>query len=463
MRATWRAGRAGRQRVRCPEAGGRPLPARRAAPFASRLVAAIAAVAAVGPMAASRPASGAPPPRARSDWSGRVEVGYDAFEERYSIVDGDTLDRVDEWRTRLRLAWMRGDDLRDHVRIEGRTFLGQNDLEAGVRLRAARRLGRSGARRLALQVDASRRHIESTGDFQFPNTITRVVGIVSARSRLGSAWRMEVVDRLERVDYARRTEFDADYARNRATLRLVREGGLATWYGAGVSLVTMNVPDSTEIAWTAIEPAVDVHLAGDGRRRLDAALTLSRRRYPDDGTRSSFWSLLTTIAGEWPLADRVSLSLEDHVEAWRYDTSDAVYFDYTENRVTALARLHAGDLTTVGAGAAWAALRTDASSDDRYTEIGAVVRIDHASRRFWFAFEYEPGRRRYDAWDPNASLDALSVYSDYAYRRLSLIGAWHLAPHVDFNVFLDWQPEDHEREGDDATATLFASSLSWGF
>jgi hypothetical protein len=30
-------------------------------------------------------------------------------------------------------------------------------------------------------------------------------------------------------------------------------------------------------------------------------------------------------------------------------------------------------------------------------------------------------------------------------------------------MILDYTPEDHEREGDDATATLFSAGVSWGF
>ncbi len=398
-----------------------------------------------------------------SSWSGRVEFGWDSFEERYSVADADTLDRVDEWRTRARLAWTLGDLFRDHLRVEGRAFLGQSDLEGGLEVRGARRFGSSRAHRASMRIDASRRRIDASSDFRFPNTLSRVQASVGARVRAGERMRLDLTDRFEWVDYAHRTEFDVDYARNRITARVSRERDLTAWYAGALSLVTMSVPDSSDISYAALEPSLEVHAAGTGHRRLDAVATIARRRYPGGGTRSSFWSLLGSLEAEWPLSRRVGLAMENRTDVYRYDVSNDVYFDYAENRLHALVRVYLDESTTLGAGASWGTLRTDASPDDPYTEFGGVFRVDHVSPRLWVSFEYEPGRRRYDAWDPNASLDALAVYSDYSYQRVSLVGSWRLSRSLDFNVFLDWQPEDHEREGDDATATLFASSLSWGF
>ena len=56
-----------------------------------------------------------------------------------------------------------------------------------------------------------------------------------------------------------------------------------------------------------------------------------------------------------------------------------------------------------------------------------------------------------------------SVFSDYSYNRVSLIGHVEIWKEVSANIFLDYQPEDHKREGDDATATLFSGSLSYRF
>jgi hypothetical protein len=116
----------------------------------------------------------------------------------------------------------------------------------------------------------------------------------------------------------------------------------------------------------------------------------------------------------------------------------------------------------VGAGPAFSFFVSGASPDDEYHELGAMFTLDYGlGTAVWLSASYEPGKRSYRTFD--AARDEPTVYSDYTYQRVSLLANIRLLDGVSLNAFADVQPEDHEREGDDATATLVSVSLTYSF
>jgi hypothetical protein len=176
--------------------------------------------------------------------------------------------------------------------------------------------------------------------------------------------------------------------------------------------------------------------------------------------------VLASTRGEVPLGQRFSLEGRNSTEYYRYDTPDDVYFDYTETRNALLLRYNPSWDVSVGAGPTAGFFVSPESPDDEYAEWGARVAVDalHGSR-LWMSASYERGRRGYDTYDADAVLilDVPAVYSDYTYHRVNLIGNLRVHDGVSLTALLDYQPEDHEREGDDATATLFSVSLTYAF
>ncbi len=396
--------------------------------------------------------------------TGRFELGYDSFSERYTILDADTLDRVNEWRSRLHLGWSRGRILRNYFQVETRALLGQDDSETALALRATRRLpGRPGSR-LSVDVDLLRRAFGQNTTLQFPNDYDRFHALTYARIAVAPSVAVRIADRVEVLDYQRRTEFDYDYTRHQVSAAVYYDRSFATTLSGGVRRTSLSIPDSSEIEYTAWTPFVELRTMPSLNHIAWVSAAMERRLYRPEGTRNSYWNILATGGIEWNVRDPMGVVVENRVDWYNYDSETGVYFDSMENRTIVLARYAPTERLRAGLGGAWGRFRSAQSRDDEYNERGAMVRIHYTpSPAAWFDVEYERGRRRYPAYSPDASIDAESVFSDYDYDRVSVLAGWRFLDGLSLNLFVDYQPEDHEREGDDATATLFSANLSWTF
>jgi len=395
---------------------------------------------------------------------GRAEIGFDSFQEQYSIVDRDTIDSINEWRARLRLGYARGSFLRNYFTIEGRALIGEGNAETAARVRFTRQLRNNIRSRFSIEGDLSRRTFDETSTFQFPNDFTRAYLNTYLRLAMGSSWAFRASDRLEHLDFENRTEFDYDYTRNAFTLTTQYDWDFSTFINVGIRHTNMSIPDSSEIEYEAWTPVFEIRSAPELRRQIYLQSAVERRLYGDNATRSSYWATLALLNVEWLFTNPFGIILEDNFEYYNFDVSTNAYFNYIENRMILLASLYPSWYSRFGVGPSWGFLRSDLSPGDEYTELGVVVRWEYnRSARFWIQMQYEPGRRVYPAFDPNATFDFESIFSDYTYHRFSMFLNWRIWKGAGINAFVDYQPEDHEREGDDATAALFSISLSYAF
>ena len=212
-------------------------------------------------------------------------------------------------------------------------------------------------------------------------------------------------------------------------------------------------------------PYVEIRSSPQLRRQLYLQAAIENRDYTSPvATRSDFMATLALLRLEWAMGSNVSIGLDNDFEYYNYDQQTDAYFDYIENRTVALLNFYPMFFLRIAGGATFGILSARESPLDEYREFGATFRVEYSQgTRLWLSFEYEPGRRRYPAFDSGAIFDFESIFSDYTYHRLSLFGNWRIWSGLAFNVFVDYQPEDHVREGDDATATLISVSLSYLF
>jgi len=396
---------------------------------------------------------------------GRAEIGFDSFEESYSIVEEDTLDSVNEWRSRLRLGWAHGSLLGNYFLVEGRLLAGQGNYETAARLRFNRRFGSNRRTRISFDGAASNRGFDESSSFSFPNDYLRYFFSAYVQWGIGPSVSLRLSDRLTRIDFEHRTEFDFDHTRNSITLSGEYNWDITTFVTGAVRLNTMSIPDTTEIEYRSLVPYVELRSSPEVRRQLYLQAALERREYTSAAaTRSDFLATLAVLSLEWSVGRDVSISLHDDFEYYRYDLQTDAYFDYIENRMVALFNYYPMFFLRLSAGGAAGLLTTGDSPQDEYKEFGALFRCEYSQgTKLWLSFEYEPGRRRYPAFNPDAIFDFESIFSDYAYHRVSFFGTWRIWQGLAFNAFVDYQPEDHVREGDDATATLISVSLSYLF
>jgi hypothetical protein len=394
--------------------------------------------------------------------TGSAGIGFDSFREKYSIVDRDTLDGVNEFRTRLSLGLAAGTFARDYFLLEGRVQYGDDTYVSGGRLKLMKLLFR-GATRLGLEGDYARRQFGDNSSWQFPNDYDRLFVRGYFKQSLGRYFALRLTDRLEYQDFEHRTEFDYDYHRNRVSLDAEFDWNLTTLLNMGMSFATMEIPDSTEIEYQAFGPTFEFRHFGGLYQRTAVQAALERRDYVAGSPRSSFMSVLAFLIAEWPIAQTMSVLLENDFEFYRYDYSDPVYFNYVENRTALLLKMNPSFNLSYGAGPTYGFLESRVSGEDVYRELGAKLALEYNRGAVaWVSFAYEPGKRSYAAFtDATGIADDVSLFSDYTYHRLSLFANVRVWDGLSFSAFFDFSPEDHEREGDDATATLVSLSLTY--
>jgi hypothetical protein len=381
-------------------------------------------------------------------------------------VDRDTLDSVNEFRTQASLGLLAGTFFRDFFLLEGRVRYGDDTYETSGRLKFTKTYW-SGSSRIGLDGFYTRKTFGRESSYQFPNNYNRVFLRGFVKQSLGPSFALRVTNRLEIQDFARRSEFDYDYRRNKLSVGGEFDWDVTTLLDMRVTHVVMVIPDSTEIEYQSLIPSFEFrHMAGfNDRFSLQAAF--ERRDYVFGSPRSSFWEIFGSLIGERSFAYRMSLLLHSDTEWYRYDFKNSVYFDYLENRTALLLKYNRSYNLSIGAGPAVGLLRSDISDQDVYRELGVRTAFEYNSgARAWITLTYEPGKRTYQAFNASSADPAgedFSLFSDYTYHRLSLFANVRIMRSLTFSGFVDYQPEDHKREGDDATATLISFSLTATF
>jgi hypothetical protein len=408
-----------------------------------------------------------PAPAASGDgrWIGAAELGYDAYTERYSISDEDTLSSIDEVRARLRLGYASGSLGRNYTLLEARQYLGESSWESAARALVTRRFGRDAALVANLDAELARRGFREGSTYAFPNDYTRAYARAGLRARAGALVTVRVDDRIEHLDYEQRTEFDYDYTRNVAAVMLDVARDPFRSLSAGARYTTMVIPDSAEIEYHAAGPVLELRAFGEPHERLYLTVAADRRVYPDDGTRSSFWSILGSALFEQPVHPHWGVEIAAEVEDYDYDLATGAYDDYLETRSWLAVNWFDGGFKA-GAGPAFGWLSSRDVPQDEYRELGVRFALEQiGSSGLYLSASYEPGTRDYEAYsnDSGAIDNADVIFSDYGYHRVSVFANARLYRALWLNVFFDWQPEDHDRDGDDATATVGSISLVYSF
>lgn len=387
--------------------------------------------------------------------SGSVTTGFDSFTEKYTIVEEDTLDRLTEFRTRLRLGYAHGTFLHDYLQLQGESVIGEESLESTARLNLLRRWGPS---RFAVDTDLTFRTYRDSSEYSFPNDFLRFSLRAYARREIASGLSLRLTERLELLDFDERTEFDYDYVRNGVTVSGDLDRDLTTTYHASLSFTKKSIPDSTEIAYRAWSAAGDYRTTLDAHRHVYLNMTTERRLYAHEPTKSDFWALLSAVTLQPFARGDFGFGVENALESYLYDRESDAFFDYVENRSAFIVSYYRSFDLTFGLGPTAAFFSSDFSPEDEYTEFGAKATASYnAGTRIWLSASYEPGHRNY-------RVDGSEViFSDFTYQRITLFATLKIWRGANLGVFLNHEPENHKIEGDDATATLFSLDLSYGF
>lgn len=399
-----------------------------------------------------------PSPTSAGRIFGSVEAGFDSFTEKYSVVETDTLDRLTEFRTRLRLGYLTGNFIGSYIRFEGRANIGEESVESGGRIGMRGVRGRS---RFVLDAEATHRYFRGNSVYTFANDFLRYNGRVFGEFRVRPDVSVRIADRIEIMDFERRTEFDYDFVRNHLLLSADIDAGFSTLYHASLGYANKSIPDSTEISYKALTGGLEFRTAWGNRRQILLTAAGERRTYDHKPGKSPFWSLFSNVRIQPVSFSDFALALDNELESYLYDTETAVFFDYLQTRTALVLRYFPSPFLYLGIGPTVGSFNSGFSDEDVYREYGAKVTVDiNTGCRLWLSAIYEPGRRDYRL-DLEDSPDV--IFSDFTYHRFLIFATWRLTPRTSVNLFLNHEPEDHIIEDDDASATLFSLDVGYFF
>jgi hypothetical protein len=390
--------------------------------------------------------------------TGSVALGYDSYSENYSVVRIPALSELNEFRTRLSLGYIAGALFGDYALIEAQSLIGERSLETVGRANLARRFGGT---RLALDNVVTFRSYGENTAFTFANDYLRYDLRAQVRRHVTPGLSLALTNRMEIIDFQERTEFDYNYVRNGIELAVDIDRGFTTGYQVALGYIHKMIPDSSEISYDAYTSALEYRHAFGLQRQIFVAIDGERRLYADNTIRSPVWSFYSTATIQPVTVRRFGLTFDNVFESYQYDHATAVFFNYVENRSSLLFTHFNTSRYTIGLGPTYGLLRSGASLQDEYTEIGGKLSIDYNSGgRFWVSASYEPGRRDYKIESINASD---MIFSDFVYQRILLFVTLKLWSHANVNAFVNIEPEDHKFQEDDTTTTLFSADLTYRF
>jgi hypothetical protein len=243
---------------------------------------------------------------------------------------------------------------------------------------------------------------------------------------------------------------------------------------AGFRLAKRDVPDSTTLAYRRHSGDAELSWWIGEAMSLDVAGTLQRRVFPEASVRESSWEWRSDARFEFSPGDRATLRLLHEHEMFRYDEPDELDFDSNWARTALQAAFHRSPSLDLTVAPVFAFLSSAVAPREEYLEAGIELGVDwRFGRSSWVGVTNEVGRRDYrvDAAedpatvDPFADVDAEIDFasSDYLYDRFTLVFGASPAPGFTANLFLHWQPENHDVSRHDSDTQIVSGGVQYAF
>jgi hypothetical protein len=395
-------------------------------------------------------------------WRWELAAGFDATAHTYSLAVTDTTETIAEYLVQAALEGRSARDARHRwrLRAEGSagTELTRQRLDLDYRLMDRDRLNRL---RADATFTARQYRPGSEYDYNSDNHDGRlelrgsplVLGPAVFEARGNAGWH----------DYRTPSTLEIDDREVGGGL-FVRSRLLAdrVW-SAGLRAAHRAYPDSGEIDRDEVGVDLDYDargLTGDG---VSAHHRTRRRRIADETVRPSAWSHWTDVHLALPAGGGL-LRTELQGEVWDYGYETDVWFDSW--RVEGFLGYEGGDLLSVRWHAGLTGARLDAGDNpDTYGQMGVRGGVDAYGSNVGGTLTVEVGRRVYRDGTVTTVYDGVedsfTLYSDFTYWKLWLMGQWYVAPELALEVLASFEPERHTEQADDSSLGFLNMRLVW--
>jgi hypothetical protein len=383
----------------------------------------------------------------------QVTLGYDSFIDRFTILEADTFESVQDLYLGVGNAfyYRKGASkagFSNFFRFGNQTVDEHFDVEGSI--------APVGSTRIDLRSAFHWKHFREGSDYEFGNDYTQANTMLRIRRNTGEHSRLSFKSRFELVDYREKTDFDYDYR--------YFDGGAEWETGEDIdrmlhlSLIAgkRDVPDTTSLGYDRLLAEIETRLPTTAAFSLHFMSAADRKDYRETA-RSSYWNVASQIELSRGSPSEAVFSLRGESEILRFDRPDTAYFDTHFLRTAFRARLAIRSLSAVYVEPRYAMMFCGSFPEERYREISCVLaaeimRIDG----LWLSLSYEPGFRDY-------ALDGNELYSDFYLNRLSAMGSFSLPAGTTLNLLASHEPERHSRREDDFSVTLVSIDITKRF
>jgi hypothetical protein len=389
----------------------------------------------------------------RAELKNRAVLGYDSFIDRYTILEADTFESIQELYGGLSNALSyRGGATKAGVnnffRYGTQTIDELLDADGSVAAGASTSLNLRGMLHW--------KHFWEGSDYEFGNDFTQANAILRITRKVGGHSRLSVKSRFELMDYERKTDFDYDYR--------YYDGGLEWDTGVdfnsalrlGIFAGARDVPDSTSLSYDRFLAEIDARFSPASLLSFQLTAAADRKGYRETA-RSPYWSIMSYLEISRGETNGMLLSLRGESEILLFDRPDNVYFDTHFLRAGLRAKFQLRQMWTAYVEPRYATMLCLSFPEERYREISCVIGAEILRiNGLWLNLSYEPGMRDY-------TLDENSLYSDFRLNRLSAMGSVPLPAESSLNLLVTHEPERHSRREDDFSVTLVSVDITKRF
>jgi hypothetical protein len=383
----------------------------------------------------------------------QATVGYDSFIDRFTLLEADTFESVQDLYFGLGNALYYRDGgskagFSNYFRFGNQTVDEHLDVEGSI--------VPVGSTAIDLRSALNWKHFREGSDYEFGNDYTQGNALLRIRTNAGRHSRLSLKSRFEIVDYREKTDFDYDYRYFDGGAEWETGEGMDGMLHLGILAGKREVPDTTALSYDRLFAEIETRFSPAAAVSFQLLSAADRKEYRL-ATRSSYWNVTTQVELSRGSAGSAVFSLRGESEILHFDRSDATYFDTHFLRAGFRARFPVWEQSAMYVEPRYAILMCGSFPEERYREVSFVLAAEvMRSNGFWLSLSYEPGFRGYE-------LDENELYSDFYLNRLSAVGSLPLPVGTTLNVLVTHEPERHSRREDDFSMTLVSIDITKRF
>ena len=390
---------------------------------------------------------------ASASFRGDLTFGYDSFVDRFTILEEDTTDAIQEFYLSLATSLTHSGA---KLKAGGTNTFRYGTQSINEIFYGTLSVGSWESLRLEIRNSSRLKFYRDGSDYEFGNDYVQSNTSVRLGRTIRNGLKISTRGRMELIDYSEKTAFDYDYVYIDGGLEV--EGGsyFERFTRIAVSAGHREVADTSDLSYDRILTGLEFHFQPAPGTLAEFSLSGDRRDYRGD-SRSPLWNIYSFSSISIPLAGGIKTSLRFDSESYIYDNPSTTFFDTHYLRGGIKTTIPVNPVLSLFAEPRFARMLCGDFEEERYWEGSVILGFDLLGNGdYWCTFSWEPGSRNY-------IMKENELYSDFYLNRLSLMGSIKTSNDISIGLFIMHDPERHSRRDDDFSLTMISATISKEF